>query len=113
MSAVTLDSIRKAVEAKYASYDIEYAEGKVVRLLNAIRLPKDKRQTLLDLQDKLRADDADQAALLADAIRAVADSKTGADALLKLVEGDLATLVEIFNEYGKVTQVGEASASHE
>jgi hypothetical protein len=110
---VTLDSIRQAVEAKYGSYDIEYAEGKTVRLLNAIRIDKDKRAKLMELQAALKEDGADQVALLADCIRAVADNKARAEELLKLVGGDLAMLVELFSDYGKATQVGEASASPE
>lgn len=113
MKTITLDSIREAVEAKYASYDVEYAEGKVVRLLNAIRIDKDKRDKLLDLQRALKEDGADQAALLADCLRAVADNKARADELIKAVNGDLAILMELFSEYSKATQVGEASASHE
>jgi hypothetical protein len=113
MKTISLDSIREAVEAKYGSYDVEYAEGKTVRLLNAIRIDKDKRKMLMDLQSKLKEDGADQAALLADCIRAVADNKARAEELLKAVGGDLAILIELFSEYGKATQVGEASASQE
>jgi hypothetical protein len=110
---VTLDSIRAAVEAKYGSYDIEYAEGKTVRLLNAIRIDKDKRAKLMELQAALKEDGADQAALLGDCMRAVADNKTRVEEMLKAIGSDLAVLVELFTEYGKATQVGEASASPE
>ena len=107
----TLDSIRAAVEAKYGSYDLEYAEGKVLRLLNAIRVDKARRQTLMDMQDKLKETDADQVQLLSDCIRAVAESGKVADDFLKVVGTDLAVLIEVFNAYGAATQVGEASAS--
>lgn len=113
MKTITLDSIRAAVEAKYASYDVEYAEGKTVRLLNAIRIDKDKRAKLLDLQRALKEEGADQAALLADCIRAVADHRGRADELIKAMGGDLAMLIELFSAYSEATQVGEASASHE
>jgi hypothetical protein len=113
MNTITLDSIRAAVEAKYGSYDIEFGDGKKVRLLNAIRIDKDKRAKLMELQAALKDEGADQAAILADCIRVVADNKMRAEELLKLIGGDLAVLVEIFSAYGKATQVGEASASHE
>jgi hypothetical protein len=113
MKTITLDSIREAVEAKYGSYDIEYAEGKTVRLLNAIRIDKSKRAQLMELQSALKEDGADQVQLLADCIRAVADNKTRADELLKAVGNDLAMLIELFSAYSKATQVGEASASPE
>lgn len=112
MSAVTLDSIRAAVEKKYASFDIELSDGSIVRLQNAIRVSKENRQKLVNLQAELKKEDVDQVALLADCIRAVADTKAGAEALLKQVGNDLALLAEIFAQYGEATQVGEASASH-
>lgn len=112
-NTVTLDSIRQAVEAKYRSYDISLPDGAVVKLQNAIRISKENRQKLVDLQTALKAEGADQIALLSDCIRAVADSKRGADALLKMVGDDLAVLAEIFSQYGEATQVGEASASRE
>lgn len=113
MSTVTLDSIRAAVEAKYASYDIELGEGKVVKLQNAIRLSKDARAKIIALQGQMKEEGADQVALLSDSIRAVAHDKKLADELVKATGGDLAILVEIFTGYGKATQLGEASASHE
>jgi len=110
--AVTLDSIREAVEAKYISYDIELPDGRIVKLQNPIRLNKESRQKLIGLQEELKREDADQAAVLAEVIRTVAESKASADALLRQVGNDLAVLAEIFSQYGKATQVGEASASH-
>lgn len=112
-NTVTLDSIREAVEKKYTSYDIELPSGKVVKLQNAIRISKENRQKLVDLQTELKAEGADQLALLSDCIRAVANSPALANELLKVIGDDLAMLAEIFGQYGTATQVGEASASHE
>ncbi|QXE37120.1 hypothetical protein KQY30_25780 [Streptomyces sp. GMY02] len=110
MASYSLDEIRAAAEARYGSTDIVLGAS-TVRLLNPLRLPKQKRDDLTDLQDKLSAEDADQEALMSEAIRLVADSGKAADKLLSAVSGDLAVLAEIFDRYGKGTQVGEASAS--
>ncbi len=116
MSAFTLDDIRAAAEAKYGSTDIQVGD-KTVRLLNPLRLPKVARNALVAVQKQLDNDgdaaELDQEELLSDAIRLVAETKAQAATLLTAVNGDLAVLAEIFATYGRSTQVGEASASHE
>ncbi|MEW1694483.1 phage tail assembly protein [Streptomyces sp. NPDC091278] len=111
MASYTLDDIRSAADRKYGSTDIQVGE-ETVRLLNPLRLAKAKRDALLGLQEEMVRDDADQAALLSDAIRTVAQSETAADSLLEAIDGDLAVLAEVFGRYGENTQAGEASASH-
>ncbi|WP_282703752.1 phage tail assembly protein [Streptomyces sp. CC219B] len=110
MASFSLDDIRAAAERKYGSTDITFGED-VVRLLNPLRLPKTRRDALLSLQEEMSKDDTDQAELLAQAIRTIAESEKAADKLLGVVDGDLAILAEIFGHYGESTQVGEASAS--
>ncbi|MFI6205908.1 phage tail assembly protein [Streptomyces sp. NPDC051041] len=110
MATFSLDDIRAAAERKYGSTDITFGED-VVRLLNPLRLPKARRDALLALQDEMGNEDSDQAELLAQAIRTVAESEKAAEKLLDAVGGDLAILAEIFGHYGESTQVGEASAS--
>ncbi len=110
MASFTLDDIRAAAERKYGSTDITFGED-TVRLLNPLRLPKARRDALLALQEEMGNDDADQAELLAQAIRTIAESEKAAEKLLEAVDGDLAILAEIFGHYGESTQVGEASAS--
>ncbi|AGM12039.1 tail assembly chaperone [Streptomyces phage Goby] len=105
MASYSLDSIREAAEAKYGSTDIDLGNG-VVRLLNPLRLPKTKRDELATLQDKLEQDGVDQETVLGEAILLVAESESKGKALLKAVGGDLAVLAEIFETYGKGTQVG-------
>ncbi|QYW07865.1 tail assembly chaperone [Streptomyces phage RedBear] len=105
MASYSLDNIREAAEAKYGSTDIDLGNG-VVRLLNPLRLPKAKRDELSSLQDKLDSENVDQETVLADAILLVAESESKGKALLKAVGGDLAVLAEIFETYGKGTQVG-------
>jgi hypothetical protein len=112
MASYSLDDIRAAAERKYGSTDITLGED-TVRLLNPLRLPKARRDALLSLQEQMSADDADQAALLSDAIRTIAESEKAAEKLLEAVGGDLAVLAEIFGHYGESTQAGEASASQD
>ncbi|MFG3223258.1 phage tail assembly protein [Kitasatospora sp. NPDC048194] len=111
MASYTLDDIRAAADAKYASTDIDLGTGDVVHLINPLRLSKASRDKLHELQDQLEADNADQQVLLEDAIRLVSDNGQKADALLAAIGGDLAVLAQIFETYGASTQVGEASAS--
>ncbi|MGW1836970.1 phage tail assembly protein [Streptomyces sp. NPDC002067] len=112
MASFSLDTIRAAAEAKYGSTDIELGD-ETIRLLNPLRLPKTKRTALSELQDRMGGEDADQEELLSEAIRLVAERPAAADDLLDAVGGDLAVLAEIFDRYGKGTQVGEASASRD
>ena len=110
-NAITLDDIRDAAEAKYGSTDITLDTGEVVKLLNPLRMPKVRRDALSALQEKLSEDDADQEALLAEAIGLVAESPAKAKKLLAAIGDDLAMLAAIFETYSKGTQVGEASPS--
>ncbi|WJN62714.1 tail assembly chaperone [Streptomyces phage phiScoe15] len=107
MSSFSLDDIRSAAEAKYGSTDITFGDD-VCRLLNPLRLPKEKRAELISIQSKLDGEDVDQEQVLADAIKLVAESEKAADKLLAAVGGDLAVLAQIFEHYGKGTQAGEA-----
>lgn len=110
---VTLDSIREAADAAYGSYDIEVSAGKTARLLNALRIPADKRNRVTELQKAMGSEDADQVAILRDLLTCVAETPAQAKLLITAVGDDLAVLVEIFKAYGKATQVGEASASRD
>ncbi|QPB09845.1 tail assembly chaperone [Streptomyces phage Sentinel] len=111
MATFSLDNIRAAAEAKYGSTDIELGDGFTARLLNPLRLPKEKRAELLKIQDKLDGEDVDQELVLADAIRLVAENEKAAEKLLAEVGSDLAVLAQIFATYSEGAQVGEASAS--
>jgi hypothetical protein len=107
MASFSLDDIRSAAEAKYGSTDINFGDD-VCRLLNPLRLPKEKRAELMNIQSKLDGEDVDQEAVLADAIRLVAESPKAAEKLLGAIGDDLAVLAQIFETYGEGTQAGEA-----
>lgn len=107
----TLDDIRAAAEKKYGSTDITLDDGTELVLLNAMRLPKDRRTKLLASQDLLNEEGADQAAIMADALRLVAEDPRQAEKLLATVGDDLALLAQVFDAYVGETELGEASAS--
>ncbi|MFG1602846.1 phage tail assembly protein [Actinoplanes sp. NPDC049265] len=112
MSSFMLDDIRAAAEVKYGSTDIDLGT-RVVKLLNPLRLPKKQRAALIAVQEKLNAGDADQEALLSEALSLVTETPAAAQALLAAIGDDLAVLVEVFSRYSEGTQVGEASASRD
>lgn len=109
----TLDDIRKAAEAKYGSTDIELSDGFVTKLVNPLRLSKEKRAELMAIQKDDDGEGQDQEQMLSDAIRLVAEKPIQAERLLEEIDGDLTLLAEIFSNYTKSTQVGEASASQD
>jgi Mycobacteriophage tail assembly protein len=111
MSTFTLDDIRAAADARYGSLDIPLSDGLTARLLNPLRLPKEKRDELSAMQDKMEEKGSDQEQILADVVRLVAENDAQAEALLSQVGGDLAMLAVIFERYSEGVQVGEAEAS--
>lgn len=112
MASFKLDDIRAAAEAKYGATEIEIEDGKTVRLVNALRLTKDKRALISALEDDApEGEEKDQEEGLFDLIRIVAETPAQAELLLAAVGDDLAILAEIVETYSKGTQMGEASPS--
>lgn len=113
MASFQLDDIRAAAEAKYGSYDIMDGDNVLVSLLNPLKLDKQRREELAALQEEFSSEDTEieQEEYFARVIRLVADSKRGADALLRMVGKDLTVLATILTQYREHTQVGEASDS--
>lgn len=118
MSTFTLDDIRAAADAKYGSLDIPVEregfdggpERVVVRLLNPLRLPKEKRDKLAGLQAELENEDdeRDITEKLGSAIRVIAQTEAQADALLAKIGHDAAQLAIVFERYTKQESAGEA-----
>lgn len=107
MATFKLDDIRAAAEAKFGHTDIELPDGQVVRLLNALQLPKEKRDLLTKSQDD-GDEDRDQVEVFQNMIRIVARSDHEAEKLINAAGDNVAFLVGIFDAYGKSTQLGEA-----
>ena len=104
----TLDDLRDAAEAKYGNFVIGNVgpKGIDVELVNALRLKKEARKALQALEDASTNEDAEER--MFETIRLIARTKAQADALLKELDGDLAVLALILEQYGSETQMGEA-----
>lgn len=117
MAQFTLDGIRSAAEAKYGDVQIDMGEHGFCTLLNALQMPKERRNALDALQTEMQREPAegeeapDQEALMADMLRAVAEDPASIETLLGLIGDNLAVLSEVAETYAKATQAGEASAS--
>lgn len=110
----SLDDIRAAAEAKYGSLRIDLdPNGKYLELLNPLKLDKGKRAELMALQKNTNDEDAteDQEETFSEMIRVAASNRDIAEEFLGMVGGDLTVLAEVLERYGKLVQVGEASAS--
>lgn len=118
MATFTLDDIREAAEAKYGSTDIPVGDV-LVRLLNPLRLTKEKRSALMAAQKDLEAqegegvEDIDQVEVFQGILRLVAENEHQADVLIAELGDDLALLASVFEMYSAGTQAGEASASQD
>ena len=104
----TLDDLRDAAEAKYGNFVIGNVgpKGIDVELVNALRLKKEARKALQALEDSPTNEDTEER--MFETIRLIARTKGQADALLKELDGDLAVLALILEQYGSETQMGEA-----
>lgn len=111
MPNVTLADIQAAADAKYGPYVIDMGDGQTCTLLNALRLPKDKRREVMKLQDLQEEDAENVDDHLMRMVELTAKSKGDATRLLRAVGTDLALLAEILEGYGKASELGEASAS--
>lgn len=113
MPTITLDSIRESIEVKYEPLKIPFGDQQV-ELVQALRLPKTKREQLNGIQDRINASDGDTEVAIEgmrDLIRLVAIGPV--DAFLDAIAGDdeMAILGEVIHEYSGTTRAGEASAS--
>lgn len=122
MPTITLDQIRADIEALYAPVVIDIGDGVTCTLVQAIRLPKERRAELIAAQKETQlgeladGDDVDltesrSLSAMRTIIRIVATNKAEADALLAKVGDDLVILSGVLRAYAAETQLPEASAS--
>lgn len=103
----TLDDLREAADAKYGSFLIHGVgpSGMTVELVNALRLPKEVRDRLNKLEED-KSIGAEES--IPEILKMIAKTPKQGDALLKALDGDLAIMALIFENYSKGTQAGEA-----
>lgn len=109
---ISLDAAREAAEEKYASAFVPVGKTEV-ELVNPVRLSKEKRGELSEMQSALREDGVDQVAAMENILRLVSRTDSQGEALVKAVGGDLAVLMEVFSQYSESAQVGEAQPSED
>lgn len=113
-NSFSLDDLVQAVEAKYASVDIEMG-NKTVRLRNLMRLGDKARSRIIELSDGMRnkdpdnTDTSDITAAIREVITLAAD--TNGKALADAIGEDLGLGMHIYEMYMKGTQAGEADNS--
>lgn len=123
---ITLDFIREAAAKKFANLTIEVPGAGEVTLVNAMQLPKERRNALMASQKELSTskeeaeaklaagevvEETDQVEQLENTLRIVVSGSDKADALIEALDGNLANLATVFELYTKGTELGEASAS--
>lgn len=110
MPSITLADIQTAADKKYGPLVIEDIPGGPVELVNPIRLSKEKRAKLKDLDKADEAGEIDVDEKVAECIR-LAANPADAKRLLAALGGDLAQLKEVIEQWSSSGQSGEASPS--
>jgi tail assembly protein len=109
MPSITLADIQAAADKKYGPLVIELPDGNV-ELTNPIRLSKDKRKALADLDAADADGEVDVDEKVAACIK-LAAKPADAKRLLAALGGDLAQLKEVIEQWSASSQPGEASPS--
>lgn len=107
-SALTLDDIRGAAEKKYAAREIDLG-GEVVSLRNPLRMTKDERKAL----QELNLEDFEEAVDYFHASFSLVSSEKEADALREAIGDDAAVYATLFEVYVKDVDLGEVSPSQD
>lgn len=110
MPTFSLADIQKAADEKYGPLVIPDVPGGPVELVNPLRLSKEKRKKLTELDKATDSGEIDVDEKIAQVIR-LAAKPADAKRLLAAVGGDLAQLKEIVERWTESSQVGEASPS--
>lgn len=114
MPTITLDEIKESIERKYEPLNITLPDGTTVTLVQALRLPSARRAEIRAIQENISRDGITDTEVMDGCrgiLKAAATNQVAAGKLLKAIGDDLAALQELLMEYGKASQVGEASSS--
>lgn len=113
MSDFTLDALREEADRKFAPTRIDVGGGVVVELESALRLPKNKRAKVQELeaeisslQEKEGTTIEDLIALIHELFRQVA--KKDANKLISALGDDIGVTLSVMEKYSEGTQLGEA-----
>lgn len=109
----TLKDIHEAAEKKFGNLEIEVSDGSTVVLRNALRLGENERKDLVEIQETLDDDDADQVDVMRKIILKVSENETAGKKLLQDLGSDMTLLATVMNQYTEATQLGEASPSQD
>lgn len=112
---VSLNDVNTEVENKYGPFVVEDVEGGDVYLRNILRLTKNEREQVKQLDGRMKdakaANDMNVALECAkDMVRLVAAERAG-DRLLDALGDDPAKLMYVIELWAEATQPGEASGS--
>lgn len=111
MATFTLTDLKKSVDSKYAPTIVKNGKAEY-RLDPLLRLPKEKRDAVLELTDKFDGDAEldDQLETVSEIIRTVEINGKG-DELLDLFGGDAAMVLELGLTWMNGSELGEAERS--
>lgn len=113
-NTLSFDAARSKAKEQFGDFVVSSADGTDVVLRSPVRLPKDGRNRVQELQTELQQlnQDGDMDAAVAriyDIFRVAAEDADAVEKLIADLEGeDLATTMVVLEEYGRVSQMGEA-----
>lgn len=114
MATFSLDQLKADVESNYKALELEVGKDDVIELSNVLRLPKEDRTKVAGLLDGLQEaiEDNDLDAIERDALEVLvlAAGKRGKD-LEKLLDGNVALIIDLLQKWQEGTQAGEADSS--
>lgn len=117
MATMTLDELRADVERKYGDFVLALSDGTPVNLRAGMRLPKEDRVALRELQRRYsELSEADEGGdredelvdIVAGQIEVISDDAENARRLVSEIGDDLALLMSVMTAYMEATQPGEA-----
>lgn len=114
MPTMTLESLKKTIQDKYAPFVVEFGDGDKLVLTPYLRLPEDRLKQVSALQKRMSAADEedgvdDLSKYFTEMLREVATEPSAVDRLLDALGDDrLVGAKEIMEAYGKASQLGEA-----
>lgn len=136
MPTVTLDTIRADLDSKYGPLVVPFGDGLEVAFVQSLRLPKDKRKAIAQIQQDraaaatakaaeaerlaeqgelperdFDADEAETLGYLRDLLRLAATDADAADLLFAEIGDDVLLLQDLLILWTRSTQPGEASPS--